>query len=163
MSKDNTQKPLMAEEATIQERQITVKVLTIGTKQVTQTLYQQLIEKDPIVDDETAELDDAVTLWGWVNVCTPECKGKTDAHYHIIYEKSGVLRRARISQAFMAPLTFGSDLRARLNQARRQSSNPEQIAELQSELNQYQIAWKRTLKIIEDAGQLFIAVSGVWK
>ncbi len=76
------------EEATVQERQITARVLTIGTKQVTQALYKQLVEKD-IIDNETGKLKGPV--WGWVNLHDGCKEGRT--HLHAIWEDNGQLKR----------------------------------------------------------------------
>lgn len=91
MSKNDAQKPLMAEEATIQERQITVKVLTIGTKQVTQTLFRQLVEEE-VIDDDTGNLLGPV--WGWVNLHQDcDVKGR---HLHVVWEDHGQLKRTTV-------------------------------------------------------------------
>jgi hypothetical protein len=91
MSKETTtQKPLLADEAAIQERQVTVKVLTIGTKQVTQTLYRQLIRE--AILDEKAHIRGNV--WGWVNLHDADgCKGQSE-HLHVIYEHEGQLKQS---------------------------------------------------------------------
>lgn len=79
-----------AEQAAKQERTVTVQVLTIGKKQVTQTLYRQLVEEN-VIDDATGKLKGDV--WGWVNMHVGECDEKKN-HLHVIWEREGQLRRA---------------------------------------------------------------------
>lgn len=77
------------DDGSIQERQVTVRVLTIGTKQVTQTMYKQLPEEQ-VINDETGALDGEV--WGWVNLHDKDCP--EDYHLHAIWESDGQLKRA---------------------------------------------------------------------
>ncbi|SRR6266566_4912754 len=146
-------------EPAIEERQITIRVLTIGTKQVTQALYQQLVEGSDFITDENGTINPLATIWGWVNVCTSECKKETDVHLHVIYEIGGTLKRSRVSCAYYGPDTSGRDLKDDI----RRTSDPERKAEMQGWLKEYEASWKKTLQTIRDADQLFIAVSGVWK
>ena len=55
------QNVIPVDEATIQERQVTVNVLTIGSKQVTQTLYKQLLEEN-VISEETGKLEGIVWM-----------------------------------------------------------------------------------------------------
>jgi len=89
-SMDPKQAPLLAEQASIQARSIAVKVLTIGTKQVTQSLYKQLPTGD-LLQDETGAIDG--TPWGWVNLHDADCRGK---HLHVVYEQDGVLKKSTV-------------------------------------------------------------------
>lgn len=87
MAKEQT--TFSVDNASVQERQVTVRVLTIGTKQVTQTMYKQLPEEQ-VIDIETGELLGEV--WGWVNLHDNDCpKGP---HLHAIWESNGQLKRA---------------------------------------------------------------------
>jgi hypothetical protein len=79
------------EDAKVEERQVTVRVLTIGTKQVTQALYKQLVERD-IIDEKTCEL--LGTVWGWVNLHDSDCARAS--HKHVVWEHEGRLLRSRV-------------------------------------------------------------------
>ncbi len=96
---DATQMAFPTSDAAIQERQITVRVLTIGTKQVTQSLYCQLVEDDELIDYDTCELRGAV--WGWVNLHTG-CEDD-DEHLHVIWEQKGTLKRGVVYQTYPRP------------------------------------------------------------
>jgi hypothetical protein len=90
MSKEQPiQKTLRADDASIQERQVTVRVLTIGAKQVTQALYRQLVEEHAI-NQVTGELKGAI--WGWVNLHDKDCGD--GVHRHVIWEGNGQLKRS---------------------------------------------------------------------
>lgn len=78
------------EQATKQERSVTVQVLTIGKRQVTQALYRQLVDEN-VIDYDTGNLKGEV--WGWVNMHVGECDEKKP-HLHTIWERDGQLRRA---------------------------------------------------------------------
>jgi hypothetical protein len=151
-----------AKDCSVQERSVNIRVLTVGTKQITHALYQQLIEdyRSLIADDEDGGIikPDA-NIWGWVNVCTPECKKTIDKHYHVVYETNGNLKKARVSCALFGPDTFGRDWKDEM----RRTLDPQRKAELQQWIKEYETSWKEALKTIEGTGQLFIAVSGVWK
>lgn len=75
--------------AKVEERQVSVKVLTVGTKQVTQAMYKQLVEED-VIDDDTGELRGAI--WGWVNLHDKDCD--EESHRHAIWEDNGQLKRS---------------------------------------------------------------------
>jgi len=77
----------------VQERLVSIKVLTIGTKQVTQALYRQLVEEN-VIEEEKCELRGDV--WGWVNLHV-DCEG-AGKHLHVVWEKDGQLRRARVDR-----------------------------------------------------------------
>jgi hypothetical protein len=87
---------LPVENAAVQERQVTVRVLTIGTKQVTQTLYRQLVKESVLNED--AEIKGPA--WGWVNIHN-DC-GIKEAHLHVVWESDGVLKRCTICQSHKA-------------------------------------------------------------
>src|SRR2546429_7764764 len=91
MRTNNTiQTVLPVDEATVQERSVSVKVLTIGAKQVTQSLYKQLICDMDVIDHWDCTLRGKV--WGWVNLHIDCNMG--DAHLHVIWEKDGCLYRS---------------------------------------------------------------------
>lgn len=82
-------------EASVQERQVTVQVLTVGTKQVTQALYRQLVEQD-IMNSHTGLLKGIP--WGWVNLHS-DCDEKKE-HLHVVWEDKGQLKRACTYKSF---------------------------------------------------------------
>jgi len=82
------QTTLLPENTAIQERPVNIKVLTVGTKQVTQALYHQLVEEQ--LFDKNAQIQGNV--WGWVNLHT-SCSSNKDQHLHAIYEREGSLKR----------------------------------------------------------------------
>ena len=89
------QTTLPVNEASVQERQVTVQVLTVGTKQVTQALYRQLVEQD-ILNPFTGLLKG--DPWGWVNLHI-DCDERRE-HLHVVWEDKGQLKRARVYKSF---------------------------------------------------------------
>lgn len=81
---------LPVEKASVQERQVTIRILTIGTKQITQTLFRQLLEEN-VIDEQTGFLKGDV--WGWVNL-HGDCNERIP-HFHIIWEDEGQLKRSK--------------------------------------------------------------------
>ncbi|HTI15182.1 MAG TPA: hypothetical protein VL461_11545 [Dictyobacter sp.] len=89
VKKDTEQTTLPIEDVAVQERQVTIKVLTVGTKQITQSLYKQMVQED-VIDYQTGLLKGHV--WGWVNLhdgCAPPSN-----HLHAIWEDHGQLKRS---------------------------------------------------------------------
>jgi hypothetical protein len=224
----------------IRKRQVTVEVLTIDTRQVTQSLYKQMVEGS-IVDPETGELQGEV--WGWVNLHL-DCN-KTDEHLHVVWERDGKLRRSCMSlkccsvmyeilrsnlevmgqlilchdalgggrpgwekqfngnYRFVSSKTmwFGlSEVTVKMPEVLKDFNRPEKDSRLYfnildeminlqsgikgnfesyaedpredyldhgrmlaSQMRSEQKAWEKIYREIEEVGQLFIAVSGVWK
>src|SRR6266849_1872717 len=81
-----------AQDARIEERPVSIRVLTIGTKQITQSLFKQLI-KEEVIDDVNFELKGKV--WGWVNIHN-DCPG--GKHLHAVWEDNGHLKRTTTTQ-----------------------------------------------------------------
>jgi hypothetical protein len=79
---------LLAKEATITTATVEVKSLTITGKQVTLSVFRQLLN-EPLVDEETAELRGVP--WGTVNYFWGDCKPD---HLHVVWQKGDELRRA---------------------------------------------------------------------
>lgn len=73
--------------AEIKTATVEVKALVIGGKQVTLSVFRQLI-KAPVVGDGNRLLG---TVWGHVNYFWGECKPD---HLHIVWQKGDELRRA---------------------------------------------------------------------
>lgn len=77
-------------EATIKTAIVEIKALTVGGKQVTQSLFRQLEEKS-IVDDETLQL--VGVPWGRVNYHFDGCVDGGE-HLHIVWQHQNELRRS---------------------------------------------------------------------
>src|SRR4051794_38982249 len=77
-------------EATIKNLTIEVKVMKIGNRQVTLSVFRQL-KQENIIDPQTTEL--CGIPWGTVNyhVDCDEIKGD---HLHVVWQKGTELRRA---------------------------------------------------------------------
>jgi hypothetical protein len=93
---ENGHNVLPVDESHVQERQVTIRVLTVGTKQITQALYKQLVEVDIREDDSlinpyTGKLQG--TVWGWVNMHSNCMFDKRD-HLHVVWESNGELKRS---------------------------------------------------------------------
>jgi hypothetical protein len=71
------------ENAHIEERAVTIKVLRVGTKQLTSTLFKQIARLHPI-DIQTGQLTG--TLWGQVTLPDHE-------HKYVLWEKEAILFR----------------------------------------------------------------------
>lgn len=91
------QNVLPVDEATVEERQVTIQVLTLGKKQVTQALYRQLLEQD-LINPYTGLLKG--TPWGWVNLHI-DCDEKQN-HLHVVWEDGGHLKRSCVYMSFRA-------------------------------------------------------------
>jgi len=81
---------LPIDDATVQERQVAIRVLTLGTRQITQTLYRQIVEED-VIDGETGCLRGSI--WGWVNLHDKDCD-ELGGHHHVIWEDNEQLKRS---------------------------------------------------------------------
>jgi hypothetical protein len=168
---NTTQAVLPVDEATVQERSISVKVLTIGTKQITQSLYKQLVQ-EPVIDDCSGEL--LGDVWGWVNL-HDNCIDSKDFHIHAIWEDDGVLKKSYVYLPWKSPIA---------NYIRKEDhfivlykmlhslkEDDKRLVEdwtggrdgLASHLEELKKNWYQSYRQIEKADQLFIAVSGVWK
>lgn len=78
-----------ADSASVQERQVTIRVLTIGTKQVTQSLYKQLVSESVL--DDNAQLKG--NIWGWVNFHDDICRASSEKHLHVVWDDGNILKR----------------------------------------------------------------------
>ncbi len=85
--------PILAERAELLTATVEVKVLRIGGKQMTQSVFRQL-QDECLFDDETLALRG--DPWGWVNFHPdPECKEGFD-HFHVVWQRGSELRRCSI-------------------------------------------------------------------
>ncbi len=90
-------KKLFAADATIQTATVEVKVMRIGKREMTLSVFRQL-QEEPIIDEQTGKLTGEP--WGRVNY-HPD-KGCTDSHEHehVIWQKGNELRRARVHPCY---------------------------------------------------------------
>jgi hypothetical protein len=157
----------------IQKRPISISVLTLGERQVTQTLYKQLVEED-VVDECTGKIKGPIL--GWVNLHS-DCWYRNDEHLHAVWEDNGEIKRAFVrlpwTKKHPAYKTYSTWEEAHGEKPyfdkmiSKYHSIKEDDYELRQKLEQ-EIAllwnnWEESYKAIKEAGQLFIAVSGVWK
>lgn len=167
-----SQNVLPVDEATVQERQVTVQVLTIGTKQITQALYKQLIEvnirdEDSLINPYTGKLQGSV--WGWVNL-HDNCMFDRRDHLHVVWESNGELKKSCVYLPWAKtnipgvsiPLTSQHTKLADKCNTYYPSGEPFYKGDTDA-LNQLKANWLISWEACKKAGQLFIAVSGVWK
>lgn len=83
---NNQQLPLTTEEVLIQQVSIDVKVIRIGKKQMTLSVFRQL-EENSIINTDTKELEGVA--WGKVNYHNNCIAGFT--HIHIIWQRENQL------------------------------------------------------------------------
>jgi hypothetical protein len=108
------QQNVTVEEAPIEERTVTIRVLTVGSKQITQALYRQLPDRY-IIDRKTGQLRG--TPWGWINVHEPACKGSAPSHLHVVWELDGLLLRASEPDSALTTSHFQELARQRREEA----------------------------------------------
>ncbi|MEH0553425.1 hypothetical protein [Streptomyces sp. B21-101] len=84
-------KQLTTQNASITTVAIEVKALTIGSKQVTQSVFRQLQEEPLIAHDGTLN----GVPWGRVNY-HPDCSHYRRQHMHVVWQVGDELRRARV-------------------------------------------------------------------
>lgn len=71
---------------------VEIKSLTVSSKQVTQSVFRQLIEEPLIREDGTL----AGAPWGHVNYHPDKCGDHFARHMHVVWQRGSELRRARI-------------------------------------------------------------------
>jgi hypothetical protein len=95
--------PLTVHNAEIKTAAVEVKTLTISGKQVTQSVFRQLLEEPMTLADGRL----AGTPWGRINYHPGKCgDGQADAlpaHRHVVWQKDTELRRARVDQPSWNP------------------------------------------------------------
>lgn len=94
-------KILSTQNAQITTAVVTVETITITGRQVTQSVFKQLYEERLYIRAQRQG-----TPWGIVNFCpTTACKaldreivncGPLPAHFHVVWQKGGTLRRTTI-------------------------------------------------------------------
>ncbi|AZQ32633.1 hypothetical protein EJ357_03560 [Streptomyces cyaneochromogenes] len=86
---------LTTQNAVITTATIEVKTLTLGGKQVTQSVFRQLREEPLINHDGTLN----GTPWGFVNYHPDKC-ADGEPHRHVVWQRDGELLRATVSQPY---------------------------------------------------------------
>jgi len=158
------------EEASIQRRQLTVEVLTLDKRQVTQSLYKQIVEED-VIDQYTGTIKGIV--WGWVNLHN-DCHHMNGEHFHAIWEDNGNLKRSYVCLPWTKKIPYYQHIRTHEEVARGKPYYDQLVEKCKGETNKIQMGtiwelsqlrekWEQSYQEIKDTGQLFIAVSGVWK
>lgn len=92
-NKEIEQSVSLFDEFAIQEQQVTIKVLTVGKKQMTQAFFRQMIDES-IFDGDTGAL--LGTPWGRVSYHVG-CEGIPSKHFHVIWQKGQELRRSIVA------------------------------------------------------------------
>lgn len=85
---------LTTQNATITTATIEIQALTIGRKQVTQSVFRQLPEEPLIAEDGTLN----GTPWGTVNYHPDKCGDNERKHWHVVWQRGTELRRSRITR-----------------------------------------------------------------
>lgn len=88
-----TTRQLTVHNASVTTMTVEVKTLTIGTRQVTQGIFRQLIEEPLIAEDGTLN----GVPWGHVTWHPNGC-ADLDRHWHIVWQAGAGLRRARVDK-----------------------------------------------------------------
>lgn len=88
-------KQLTTQDATITTAAVEVKALTISGRQVTQSVFRQLLEEPLIAEDGTLNGQP----WGMVNYHPDRC-GDRDPHWHVVWQKDDELRRSHVLRDF---------------------------------------------------------------
>lgn len=102
---------------TVTTATIEVKTLTLGRRQITQSVFRQLVEEQLVEEDGTFRGQP----WGYVNHCPDkkipaddlsgrmiDCATSGD-HRHVVWQKNDELRRSRVSRHIAAFYGFSSD------------------------------------------------------
>lgn len=89
---------LRVHNAAIRTASVEVQTITIDGKQVTQSVFRQLRERDVIGTD--GQLNGAP--WGFVNYHPDEC-GEADSHLHVVWQHGTELFRCRVDHEVTFP------------------------------------------------------------
>lgn len=97
-----TTRQLTVHNASVTTMTVEVKTLTIGTRQVTQGIFRQLIEEPLIAEDGTLN----GVPWGHVTWHPDRCDGHRTEHWHIVWQSGAELRRAWVGTKPDFPADF---------------------------------------------------------
>lgn len=86
-----TKQVITTSDVAIKQVEVSIKVLKIGNKQVTQAVFKQLLE-EPLIHPDTGELQG--NAWGRVNYHVG-CEQENE-HLHVVWQKGDELRRAKV-------------------------------------------------------------------
>lgn len=88
-------KILNTQNAQITTVSVEIKSLTVSSKQVTQSVFRQLLTEQLITMDGTL----AGVPWGHVNYHPDKCADSSRAHLHVVWQSGSELRRCRVNLA----------------------------------------------------------------
>lgn len=86
---------ITAHEATIKTASVDVKALTISGRQVTLSVFRQLINS-PLIDEQTGKFNG--NPWGTVNYFWGDCSPSD--HYHVVWQEGNEIRRTCARKRF---------------------------------------------------------------
>ena len=104
--------PLNVRNAQVSTATVEIKTLTVSGKQVTLTVFRQLIEAPLIVDDGSLNGE----AWGTVNYHRGKCDDDAP-HWHVVWQQGDELRRSQVSMTYEPPPVFWSKSLAHLHAA----------------------------------------------
>ena len=104
--------PLNVRNAQVSTATVEIKTLTVSGKQVTLTVFRQLIEAPLIVDDGSLNGE----AWGTVNYHWGKCDDDAP-HWHVVWQQGDELRRSQVSRTYEPPPVFWSKSLAHLHAA----------------------------------------------
>ena len=96
----NAQNIVRVDSASVATVEVTLKALKIGKKQMTQSVFRQLMDESPMDLDKMALRG---TIWGQVNYYWKDCHvndygSSRHDHVHIVWQLGGELRRAGVDK-----------------------------------------------------------------
>jgi hypothetical protein len=84
---DTTTKPITTDDVAIETCSVELRVVRVGKKQMTLSVFRQIREED-CFDDEFRVVG---RPWGIVNYC--KCHSGHGEHHHVLWEQDGELRK----------------------------------------------------------------------
>lgn len=108
MSDESAGRVVEAHEASISTATVEVKTLTIKGRQLTLSVFRQIV-REPIIVESADGVKLAGQPWGRVQYHPAPCDNKGDTHLHVIWQKGGELRRACVDPVKKAVFAHGTD------------------------------------------------------
>jgi hypothetical protein len=96
-----TKQVITTSDVAIKQVEISIKVMKIGNRQVTQAVFKQLPEEQ-IIDYSTGKLRGLP--WGRVNYHPDLSCKDTVSHFHVVWQKDNILCRAAIENRWKHPI-----------------------------------------------------------